>query len=94
MKIARLIPLTLLLAGCASQHSFYVAERPHTQRDQIIAASNRYPTPGNRDSYSWYQKDTSRNMSVGGNEGGNYYGPSVPQNNSWPSYYAPNLFWP
>jgi hypothetical protein len=92
MKSALIMPLLLLVAGCASQHSYYTSERSHVQRDQIIAESNRFPTAGNRDTYYWYQKNSSRNMSgpTGtGSEG--YYGPQAPANygSPWPGYYAP-----
>jgi hypothetical protein len=100
MKSALILPLVLLIAGCkAPQHSYYTAERSHIQRDQIIAESNRFPTPGNRDTYYWYQKDKSRNMPTGPHEGisgFNYYGSQAPDysnNNSyygsWPGYYSP-----
>lgn len=86
----------MLFAGCASQHSYYTAERPHMQREQLIAESNRFPTAANRDTYQWYQKDKSRNMKVGG-VGTDYpaYGPTAPVNTggSWPCYYAPPMFW-
>lgn len=93
MKIAAVIPLVLLLAGCAHEHSYYTAQRAHMQRDQIIAESNRFPTPGNRDSYYWYQKNTSRNTPVGGRPANDYqWGPTAPssyENHGWPGYYAP-----
>jgi hypothetical protein len=90
MKSALILPLFLLLAGCNSpQHSYYTAERSHIQRDQIIAESNRFPTPGNRDTYYWYQKGALRNMSDGHNVSGdyNYYGSQAQNYGS--SYYAP-----
>jgi hypothetical protein len=96
MKIAAVIPLVLLLAGCAArEHSYYKAERAHTMREQAIAESNRFPTPGNRDSYYWYQKNTERNTPVGGHPGSDYHwGPAPGFENDWggggyPGYYAP-----
>ncbi len=93
MKIA-VIPLMLLVAGCASQHSYYTADRPHIQRDQVIAESNRFPTSQNRDTYYWYQKNESRNTPTGGNPGADYhYGPTTPPGYynyaPWPGYYRP-----
>ncbi len=99
MKSALILPLVLLLAGCKSpQHSYYTADRPHVQRDQIIAQSNRFPTPENRDTYYWYQKDKSRNIQTGpeqGISGFNYYGSQAPNqyyehyDYGYPNYYAP-----
>lgn len=100
MKSALILPLVLLLAGCRSpQHSYYTAERPHIQRDQIIAESNRFPTPGNRDTYYWYQRDKSRNMTTGPEQGYgsgfSYYGSQAEEyshygyGSSWPQYYPP-----
>lgn len=90
MKMGVVIPLVLLIAGCASQHSYYTAERPHNVTEQLIAESNRFPEPGHRDTYNWYQKDTSRNMNVGGHEQ-QYpaYGPTNPEE----GYVHPYLFW-
>lgn len=94
MKSALILPLILLLAGCKSpQHSYYTAERSHIQRDQIIAESNRFPTPGNRDTYYWYQKGQLRNTPMGPHEpvggGYSYYGEQAPGQSYWPGYYAP-----
>ena len=94
MKMAVVFPLVLLVAGCASQHSYYTAERPHNPTEQMIAESNRFPQPGHRDTYNWYQKDTSRNMNVGGHEQ-QYpsYGPSVPEESYGYGYAHPYLFY-
>lgn len=96
MKSALILPLVLLLAGCKSpQHSYYTADRPHSQRDLVIAESNRFPTPANRDTYSWYQRDTSRNMQTGPEQpisGFSYYGSQAPtyyQNYNYPGYFSP-----
>jgi hypothetical protein len=85
MKSALILPAVLLIAGCASQHSYYNAERPHIQRDQIIAESNRFPTANNRDTYYWYQSNQSRNMSGPQGVGGDfkYYGSQGPQYRGW-----------
>jgi hypothetical protein len=95
MKTVVVIPLLLLFAGCVTkEHSYYTAERPHIQTEQLIAESNRFPEPGKRDTYYWYQKDTSRNMKVGGS-GGEYpaYGPTVPYEDYGHWGGRPTYFW-
>ncbi len=95
MKMAAVIPLVLLFAGCAAQHSYYTADRPHIQREQLIAESNNFPIRGKTDTYYWYQKDTSRNTHVGGEHTYPAYGPTVPEDNHgygrWGGGYTP--FW-
>ena len=88
----------LLAAGCSSPPPPRVAyaEPPHIQKeDGLIAASNRFPSPGNRDDFYWLRPRT-RNLRLGeGYEGitagGNYSeGPQAPQTQYYP---VPAPYW-
>jgi hypothetical protein len=65
MKTSLLI-LVLALMGCrTAAPPVYFAEKPHYQTN-ARHPSNLFPDPQHRDSYMWYQGNTSRNVRLGG----------------------------